>query len=408
MKKQSSEGERPLQNESKARSPFTPAYPHLQGILTTANFFRMRRRIACVMGIAFIGGTVLAANDWTVIRQNGRDYVSFSNVARFYQFPEYTRVSRTVSLRGKRGRIRAQAGTSDLYINGVRFFTDFPILSNGDDELISAVDVNKIIQPILRAHEIKNTQKIVTIVLDPGHGGIDSGATNRWGTEKSFALDVARTARQQLVQAGYKVEMTRSSDTFVSLDDRVRFANRFEKALFVSIHFNTSGTAEGLETYALAPAGVASNAANEVSVSDVRWCSGNAQDEQNIALAAAVHAMSLSQMSMFDRGVKHSRFHVLRNVKLPAILIECGFLSNVAEGQRIATPLFRQQIGTAIAQGLQRYDAAVNFRAEAQTLAMAKPTLPLHSRSISEPLSEYVPADSTRHEKPSISISGGE
>lgn len=382
---------------------------NLQRGATTANFPPEVRGIVTFLLLASLAaGGLFAASDWSIIRQNGRDYVSFSNVAKFYQFPEYTRVSHAISLRGKRGRIRAQGGTSDLYINGVRFFTDFPIIASGNDELISAVDVNKIIQPILRAHEIKSAQKIETVVLDPGHGGHDSGATNRWGAEKSFALDVARHCRQQLLQAGYKVEMTRNGDTFIPLEERVIFANRFPKSLFVSIHFNMSGSAEGLETYALAPAGVVSNAVNEAAISDTRWCPGNAQDEQNIALAAAVHAMSLSQMGMFDRGVKHSRFHVLRNIKIPGVLIECGFLSNIAEGQRIATPLFRQQIGYAIAQGIQRYDAAVNFRAEAQTLAMAKTMLPLHSHSISEPLSDYVPADPRKHDKPSISISGGD
>lgn len=368
----------------------------------------IRRNIVCP-GIAIAAATTaLAGSDWLVVKQQGRDYVTFSNVAHFYQFPEYTRVSRTVSLRSGRRGIRAEAGTSDLYINGVRFFTDFPILSNGTDELISAMDVSKIIEPILRPNRIKNSHKIETVILDPGHGGVDNGASNRWGSEKTFALDVALHARQQLISAGYQVEMTRTSDKTVSLDDRVAFANRFSNAVFVSIHFNWSGRAEGLETYSLAPAGVVSNAANEVSIPDVRWSKGNAQDEQNIALSAAVHATVLSRLSMFDRGVKHARFHVLRNVKIPAVLVECGFLSNTGEGQRIATPLYRQQAGVAIAQGVKNFDAAVNFRAEGQTFASAKVSLPPHTRSISEPLTAYVPVEPTRADRPSISISGGD
>ena len=370
----------------------------------------MRRLFAYSAGVLLICGIVFA-EDWTVLHQQGRDYVTFSNVAHFYKFPEYTRVSRTVSLRSQRRGLRAEAGKSELYINGVRFFTDFPILSNGADELISAMDVSKIVEPILQPNRMKNAHKIETVVLDPGHGGFDSGASNRWGTEKAFALDVAQNARQQLIHAGYKVEMTRSSDTFIPLENRVTFASRFRNAVFISIHFNMSGIAQGLESYALAPAGVASNAAktNEASSADVQWCSGNAQDEQNIALAAAVHAIVLSKLSMFDRGVKHARFHVLRNIKIPAVLIECGFLSNAAEGQRIATAQFRQEVGAAIAQGVQHYDAAVNYRAGAEgTLATAKTTLPLHTHSISEPLTDYVPEDLNPPDQPSISISGGE
>ncbi|MEY2486191.1 MAG: N-acetylmuramoyl-L-alanine amidase [Verrucomicrobiota bacterium] len=370
---------------------------------------QMRRSSFLIVLTLFWVGT-LRATDWNVIRQQGRDYVTFSNLAHFYSFPEYTRVSHSVSLRSERRGIRAQAGTSELYINGVRFVTDFPILSSGDDELISAMDVSKLIEPIMRPNRLHNAHKIETVVLDPGHGGIDQGASNRWGSEKNFALDVAKNARAQLLRAGYKVEMTRSSDTAVSLEERGNFANRFPNAVFVSIHFNWSGAAEGLETYALAPAGVTSNAANEshVSAADVAACPGNALDEHNIALTAAIHATVLSRLSMFDRGVKHARFHVLRNVKIPGVLIECGFLSNSSEGQRIATSQFRQEIAAAIAQGVQNYDAAVNFRADGQQMfASAKKTLPVHSRSITEPITNYVP-EIRRTEQPSISISGGD
>ena len=365
--------------------------------------------LLCCLGV-FAGFAALSAGDWNVIKQQGRDYVTFSNVAHFYQFPEYTRVSHTVSLRSERRGIRAQAGTSELYINGIRFFTDFPILSSGNDELISAMDVSKMIEPVIRPNRIKNSHKIETVVLDPGHGGIDNGASNRWGSEKSFALDVAMSARQQLVAAGYKVEMTRTTDKTVPLEERSSFANKFQNAIFISIHFNWSGAAEGIETYALAPAGVVSNAAmsKEASFTNVQWCPGNAEDEKNIALGAAVHASVLTRMSMFDRGVKHSRFYVLRNVKIPAVLVECGFLSNSAEGQRIATPQFRQQVGGAIATAVKNYDAAVNFRGEAGTFASARTSLPPHSRSITEPLTAYIPPEATEVEKPSISISGGE
>lgn len=368
----------------------------------------MFRKISFCIPFCLSLATAWAAGDWTITKHQNRDYVTFSNVAHFYSFPEYTHVSTTVSLRSERRGIRAQAGTSELYINGVRFVTDFPILSDGDDVLISAMDVSKLIEPIMRPNRLHSASKIQTVVLDPGHGGVDQGASNKWGTEKMFALDVAMHARNELVRAGYKVEMTRTRDNTVSLEDRVRFANRFKDALFVSIHFNYSGNAEGLESYALAPAGVPSNASNEshVSSSDVAPCIGNAQDEHNIALSAAIHAMVLSRASMFDRGVKHARFHVLRDVKLPAVLIECGFLSNSAEGQRIATAQFRQDVAAAIAQGVKNYDAAVNFRAGTQaTFAEARKTLPPHTQSILEPLNNSV-QQSRNYDRGSVSISG--
>lgn len=350
------------------------------------------------------------ASDWNVIRQQNRDYVSFANVAQFYQFPEYTRVNRTVSLRSGQRGIRAQAGTSELYINGVRFFTDFPILGNAHEDLISAMDVSKIIEPILRPHRIQNAGKVETVVLDPGHGGDDQGAANSWGNEKSFALDVAQTAREQLLHAGFKVVMTRSSDVARSLDERVNFANQFSNAVFISIHFNTSSGGAGIESYALAPAGVPSNAAPEEqpSTADIQRCEGNAQDPQNMALAAAVHAAILARVSVFDRGVHHARFHVLRNIKIPGVLLEGGFLSHPDEGRRIATPQYRRQMGLAIAQAVQNYDAAVTFRSSGATLAVATNNLPPHAHSITEPLRDDASAEPNHAHQPSISISGGE
>src|SRR5450432_3592438 len=120
-------------------------------------------------------GSFAWADDWTVIRQRDRPYVTFENVAQFYQFPEYTHVSGAVSLRSERRVIRAQAGTSEFSINGVRFFANFPLLSVGNDDLVSAMDVGKIIEPVLRPSRIPRTEKIETVVLDPGHGGPDQG-----------------------------------------------------------------------------------------------------------------------------------------------------------------------------------------------------------------------------------------
>jgi N-acetylmuramoyl-L-alanine amidase len=355
-------------------------------------------------------GSVAWAGDWTVIRQRDRPYVTFANVAQFYQFPEYTHVSRTVSLRSERRVIRAQAGTGEFSINGVRFFANFPLLSSGDDDLISVMDVGKIIEPVLRPSRIHKAERIETVVLDPGHGGTDQGASSNWGTEKGFALDVALAARRELIRAGYRVEMTRVNDTGVSLEERVNFANRFPRSVFVSIHFNSSSGGAGVESYALAPEGVPSNASSEnhVSAAEVERQPGNALDGQNIALTASVHAAVLSRVSAFDRGVRHARFHVLRDIKIPAVLLEAGFISDPGEGQRIATSYYRQQLGSAIAQGVQNYNAAVNYRAGVTSFAVARTNLPPHSHSISEPLGPDKPFEPNPLHPPSISINPGE
>jgi len=351
------------------------------------------------------------ATEWNIIKHQGRDYVSFENVAAFYRFAEYSHANRTISLRANRRGIRAQVGTSEIFINGVRFFTHHPLLERPDANLVSALDVGKIIEPVLRPSRIRDAQRVETVVLDPGHGGTDQGTANQWGSEKNFALEAARTTREQLLQAGFKVEMTRSDDTAISLEDRVEFANRFQNAVFISIHFNTGSGGAGVESYALPPEGMASNASSSEhhpSATDAAADEGNAQDRQNIALAAAVHASVLSHLSAFDRGVRHARFKVLRQIRIPALLLEAGFLNDPAEGQRIATTQYRQQLGAAIAQGVQNYNTAVNYRSPNATFAVVRTNLPPHKQSITEPLQAEMPAAPRASEEPSISVHAGE
>lgn len=345
-------------------------------------------RYLCLLAIlALVRQT--SATDWTVLKQNNRDYVTFDNVAEFYRFEGYNHANRTIALRSDRRTIRAQAGTSEIFINGVRFFTCFPLLERSEGNLVSAVDVGKIIEPVLRPSRIKNAQHIETVVLDPGHGGMDNGASGAWGSEKTFTLAVALAARTELQKAGFKVEMTRESDKAISLEDRIDLANKFPHAVFISIHFNSSSGGAGVESYRLAPEGVASNASNgehHLAATDSQPDEGNAQDAQNVALTAAVHAAVLSRTASFDRGIRHARFKVLRHIRVPALLLEAGFVNDPTEGQKIATQQYQQSLGAAIAQGVQSYDLAVNYRANGGTLAMMHTNLPLHSRPITEPL----------------------
>lgn len=361
----------------------------------------------------FVGAALLAtgavATEWKVVKQNGRDYVSFKNLAEFYHFGEFSHSNRTISLRSDRRGILAHAETNEIRINGVRFYTLFPLEMQNGDNLISAVDVGKIVEPVLRPSRLKNAQKIETVVLDPGHGGTDIGTKNAWGTEKQFALDVALIARAQLERAGFTVEMTRSNDAGLSLEERIEFANRFNNAVFVSIHFNAGSGGNGVESYALAPEGVPStqSGGHHASTADNQPDNGNAQDGHNVALTAAIHASVLSRVSAHDRGVRHARFKVLRHIKIPAVLVEGGFLNDPAEGQRIATPQYRQQLGTAIAQGVQNYNAAVNYRSGNAAFTVAQANLPAHSRSITEPLHATPPVAPAAPEQPSVSISAG-
>lgn len=350
------------------------------------------------------------AADWKILRAEGRDYVSFANVAQFYRFPKFSQVSRNVSLRDDRRGIRAQGGTSEYFINGVRFFSHFPLIARGDENLISTMDVAKVIEPVLRPNKISGGKEIDTVVLDPGHGGDDSGTAGPWGSEKNYALDVALAAREDLLRAGFKVEMTRANDKAATLEERVAFANRFPNAVFISLHFNSTAGASGVESYTLAPDGAPTNAATEEhpGSTETKWFEGNRQDAVNIALAAAVHASILSRVSVFDRGVRHARFQVLRDIQIPAVLVEAGFLNDPVEGAHIATASYRQKLGQSVAAAVTTYNRAVNFQTPGPTLVAAAGNLPPHTRSITDSLGNETSPPAKTVQRPSAVIGSPE
>lgn len=170
-----------------------------------------------------------------------------------------------------------------------------------------------------------------TVVIDPGHGGHDNGG--QWGRvyEKHLALDTAYRLESKLKAMGYKTVMTRRSDYFISLPQRVSIGNRYNNAIFVSIHYNYTWKQDvsGLETF----------------------YSG----EQGRRLAYHVQSSLISRTKTVDRKVKYARFYVIRNSKLPAILVEGGFVSNAAERSRMKSAWFRDSIAQGIADGIQRY-----------------------------------------------------
>jgi N-acetylmuramoyl-L-alanine amidase len=174
-----------------------------------------------------------------------------------------------------------------------------------------------------------------TVVLDAGHGDFDRGAAIGYVYEKHLALDTARRVEQILKKAGLKVIMTRSRDVFIPLPGRASVGNRYGNAIFVSIHYNYNrgGSGAGVESYYY--------------------------HSKGYTLAAYIQAYLVQRTSMTNRGVKHASFHVIRETtRNPAVLIECGFVSNSTERARMMTGEFRNRIAEGIAQGIVSYKKA--------------------------------------------------
>jgi len=328
-------------------------------------------RKATLLAIAlFLCAITANAMEWTLIKVGGRDHVTLDNVAEFYGLGPVHRVGNEFVMNTGQRSLRGSQGSVEFFINGLKFNLSYPIAESGSSLLVSRMDLTKVIEPVLRPQRIQGAERVDTIVLDAGHGGHDNGAYSQYGWEKDFTLDVVGRARILLQQAGYKVALTRSTDTFVPLYDRVRYANQFKDALFISIHFNSGGAAAtGLETYTLAPRGVPSMMADGPRISDLDPCPGHANDAENMALATATHAAMVVRSRMFDRGIKRARFVVIRDIVIPGVLVEGGFLSNIYDARLIATPAYRQQMASCVLQAVQNYRRAVGTQSTAEMAA---------------------------------------
>jgi len=324
----------------------------------------MRRALLLVMALLLCVTASTTYAEWTLYKISGRDYVPLDDVANFYGLGHVVRAGNDATMEVGGRSLKGGVNSVEFYINRLKFNLSYPIVEFEGRPVISRMDLTKVIEPVLRPQKIKNAEKIDTIVLDPGHGGHDNGATSLYGNEKAFTLDVANRARMMLMQSGYHVVMTRTNDTFIPLEERVRIANQYSNAIFISIHFNSGGAAgTGLETYTLAPRGVPSMMADGPRIGDLQPCAGNINDAENIALATATHASLVVRSRMYDRGIKRARFVVIRDIVIPGVLIEGGFLSNDFDARLIAMPNYRQQMASSILQAVQNYRRAVGTQA---------------------------------------------
>lgn len=315
---------------------------------------------------------VLPANGgWEIVKIGGRDYVTADSIRNFYNplygFNTFRLQGTHFWLASSKLILKAQVGSQEMLINNIKFILSFPVQQSSSGKvLFSRLDLCKLIDPVLCPSHIQNPESFDTVVLDAGHGGHDAGARGVYGHEKDFALKMAMSVRTALMQRGFKVIMTRANDTFLTLGGRVAIANQTPRSIFISLHFNSGGSAaSGIETWALTPQSAAATISRGGGY-NVNGVTGNKQDSANIALATAVHANVISRFKFVDRGIKRAQWSVLTGCKRPGILFEGGFVTNAKECLLVASDTYRQQVSAAIG------DAVVNYRKALSSALMGK------------------------------------
>jgi N-acetylmuramoyl-L-alanine amidase len=303
---------------------------------------------------------------------NGQNYVPLADFARttgFSCYPE--KHGDELVLQNKSVRMVFDVNSAQAQIAGVNVRLSFPVASQYGQLLVSQLDIDTAIRPLLYPHRTYGA-KITTICLDPGHGGKDSG--NHVGgifghSEKTYTLALALELRKQLQAVGYRVILTRSKDVYVDLPSRPAIADRNGADLFISLHFNATpvdkGDISGPETYCITPVGApSSNAHGEAgefgSQAGLGATTANREENKSLILAYEMEKTLVTNLRANDRGVRRARFAVLRDATMPAILIEGGYMTHPVESKKIYDAGYRSQMAAAIIRGISAYQKVMS------------------------------------------------
>lgn len=258
-------------------------------------------------------------------------------------------------------QLRFYSGRRKAEVNGTVFWLNAPaegIATDGSWKL-AGVDLDFLRLAILPRKE--GGAKPLRVLLDPGHGGTDEGASSKSPAikEKDLTLALAKRIGTHLKKAGLHVDYTRTNDVTLALDERSRIARKKKVDLFISIHANHAASAEacGVETYVLPPSGYPGTAEGSRTRG---WQVGNRNDYHNTLLGFSIHKNLAAPTNAVDRGLKRQSFFVLRETSCPAVLLEFGFLSNTAEAKRMLRTDWQERSAKAVATGILTYAKKVD------------------------------------------------
>jgi len=317
----------------------------------------------------------------------GRD-VSVSEFARKYDFQvDFDPFLEKIYLsKGDDVQIVCAIESSVVLVNGHTILLDEDLKINNGNPQFSPQNIKKILDYLLygrvepkavkRKAAGEEIYRIKRIILDPGHGGRDPGAIGKSGVkEKDIVLSIAKILKSKLERAGYEVRMTRESDKYVSLWQRVAFANKEGGDLFISIHANSARckTASGFEVFYLSPAsdeearalaaaenyplGFKKDVSHDLNVQATIWDLLYSENRKDALRLAENVCSSMDKIAgLKNRGVKSANFYVLRGAQMPAVLVEVGFISNRFEEENLKQWRFKNRIVDAIVGGVKSYE----------------------------------------------------
>lgn len=279
-------------------------------------------------------------------------YLYLRDVAAYYGM-SLNKIPGGCEIRSSYGRISCLYDKREGYLNNVKIHYLFAPTLSGGNSLLSNADFYYVIDPVQRKFALQK-QTLNTIVIDPGHGGEDKGASGKLYQEKKLTLLLAKKLKAVLKAKGYNVYLTREFDQTLALEQRPAKCRYYGADLFISIHCNSANNPaiSGIETYCLTPEGAPSTSDSKAKWNKER---GNAFNKNNFYLAYLIQKNLLQATSAEDRGVRHARFKVLKEAPCPAVLVETGFISNRYEERKLGQPEYEDKIVNGIAKAIVYY-----------------------------------------------------
>ncbi len=292
---------------------------------------------------------------WHARVVDGVEYVPLEDIRSFYKLMPMQPKDRKVA--GQRmvgnGEVTLCFGPAprELRIQERLCFLSHPVQEDATgDLLISRLDVQHVIEPVLRPTYIHNRRAVRCVVIDPGHGGHDTGAVTPYVREADVTLSVATKLGSELKKRGYEVRFTQEQNQYQSPQGRVDKANAAPAAIFISLHLN-SGRSDmhGAQMYTVVPAGK-----NE------KRLPGHEFSQASMALAMALQSALVEKAETEDGGCRRAHYSPLNSVNCPAVMAELGFATHPAEGTRLNTEEYQLKIAAALADGVDAFARVMN------------------------------------------------
>lgn len=357
----------------------------MQNLKPKIKIFYLCLLVPCVLYLVTLFGcaTVPTGVALPAYSINGVSYISLTDLCAAKNIAlDYDTFTRSAALTKGAHRINLMVGDTLVLTDGepahlrhpVSLYRGMVVVPSGFKEQITDVLFREYVAPAKSAIPLEGIKRIV---IDAGHGGKDPGAIGRSGLrEKDVVLDIARRLSNILKSSGAQVLMTRSSDNFISLESRADIANNYKAGLFISVHANANRvrSISGFEVYYVANNVDDSRralwaaqharlnfesscfASNSLTLKTVLWdMIYTSSRGQALELARSICRSAGRNLGTKILGVKEARFYVLKGARMPAILIETGFLSNSNEERMFKNGSYRQLIAEAIAEGVKNY-----------------------------------------------------